>query len=92
MIPPYESRITTAKLLIESEEYEVKCLPVVLTRCVFGWSECVSLQEGGMAFVCVCVPVCVVSFLVNSAEGGKAMPGLFALQSLVSIIEEWYLQ
>lgn len=23
--PPYESRITTAKLLIESEEYEVKC-------------------------------------------------------------------
>lgn len=29
-LPPYESRVTTAKLLIESEEYEVKCLPCVV--------------------------------------------------------------
>lgn len=28
-IPPYESRVTTAKLLIESEEYEVKCAVLV---------------------------------------------------------------
>lgn len=42
--------------------------------------------------MCVCTCVCVLSFLVNSPEGGEAMPGLYPLQSSVSIIEEWYLQ
>lgn len=56
-IPPYESRITTAKLLIESEEYEVKCLScVVLARSVVV-SLC--MFRGGRAawhlYVCVCV-------------------------------------
>uniref|UniRef100_G3P1V8 Si:dkey-12j5.1 n=1 Tax=Gasterosteus aculeatus aculeatus TaxID=481459 RepID=G3P1V8_GASAC len=37
-IPPYESRVTTAKLLIETEEYEVTCAPT-LCCCwsVFVW-------------------------------------------------------
>lgn len=34
-IPPYETRITTAKLLIESEEYEVKTLLVFCAVCFF---------------------------------------------------------
>lgn len=43
-------------------------------------------------FVCVWTRVCVLSLLANSTEGGKAVPGLYPLQSSVSIIEEWYLQ
>ncbi len=53
-IPPYESRITTAKLLIESEEYEVKMLCVVLVYSEAVGSLCASWWEGGLAFVCVC--------------------------------------
>lgn len=56
------------------------------------WSVYVSWWEGGLAFVCVCACDCVFFFLVNGTEGGKAMPGLYLLQSSVSIIEEWYLQ
>lgn len=41
---------------------------------------------------CVCLSACVLSVLVNSAEGEKAMASLYPLQSSVSIIEEWYLQ
>lgn len=91
-IPPYESRITTTKLLVEAEEYEVKCcvlcscILLLLGLCMFSW------WEGGLAFVCVCACVCVFSFLVNSTEGGKAMPGLYPFQSSVSIIEDWYFQ
>lgn len=55
------------------------------------------LAAGGLAqplceYVYFCVCVCVLFFLLNSAEGGKATAGVFALQSLVSIIEEWYLE
>ncbi|MEQ2261335.1 hypothetical protein XENORESO_008897, partial [Xenotaenia resolanae] len=85
-IPPYESRITTAKLLIESEEYEVMCL---LTRSVLA-GLCVARSRRGAWHFFMCV--CVLFFLLNSTGGGKAMPGLYALQSLVSIIEQWYLQ
>uniref|UniRef100_A0A3P9Q5Q4 Si:dkey-12j5.1 n=1 Tax=Poecilia reticulata TaxID=8081 RepID=A0A3P9Q5Q4_POERE len=89
-IPPYESRITTAKLLIESEEYEVMCLQcVVLARSVLASRYVIrGRRPAWHFFTCVCV----LFFLLNSAGGGKAMPGLYALQSLVSIIEEWYLQ
>lgn len=63
---------------------------------------CDVLARSVMASLCVvhgrratgislCVLVCL-SFPLNSTGGGKAMPGLYALQSLVSIIEEWYLQ
>lgn len=60
------------------------CSPALLL------SACVCFVAGGPPGICMCV--CVLCFLVNSAEGGKAMPGLYPLQSLVSIIEEWYLQ
>lgn len=82
--PPYESRIAAAKLLIESEEYEVKrpSCSVVVGVCVL---------RCGRATWPFYVRVCLF-FLVNSTGGGKAMSGLYALQSLVSIIEEWYLQ
>lgn len=56
---------------------------------------CVCFVVGGQPGIfCVCAHLCVcmLSFLVNSTEGGKAMPGLYPLWSLVSIIEEWYLQ
>lgn len=48
--------------------------------------------EGGLEFVCLRACDCVLSFLVNGTGGGKAVPGLYLLQSSVSIIEEWYLQ
>lgn len=85
-IPPYESRVTTAKLLLESEEFEVK-LCAFFYLCMFPvnrgtWHLCV--------FVCACVDMNVL--LVNISEGGKAMLGLYPFQSSVSIIEEWYLQ
>ena len=44
--------------------------------------------------MCMCVPLPVFlhfPFLVNSTEGGKALSGVYPLQSSVSIIEEWYL-
>lgn len=64
-------------------------LCVVLARSVLA-SQCVirGRRPAWHFFMCVCV----LFFLLNSAGGGKAMPGLYALQSLVSIIEEWYLQ
>lgn len=60
-------------------------------RCVY-----VCLAIGGWSGICVCVLVCewvcVFSVLVNNTVGGKAMAGLYSLQSSVSIIKEWYLQ
>lgn len=56
-IPPYESRITTAKLLIESEEYEVMCLQcVVLVRSVLA-GLCVvrGRRAAWHFFMCVCM-------------------------------------
>lgn len=64
-IPPYESRITTAKLLIESEEYEVKCLLcVVLVHSLVVVGLC--LFRGGRAawhFLRVRASVCLYAFL-----------------------------
>lgn len=91
-IPPYESRITTAKLLLESEEYEVKCCALCSYTLLLLVSVCFMVGGRPGICMCVCTCVCVLSFLVNSTEGGKAMPGLYPLRSSLSIIEEWYLQ
>uniref|UniRef100_A0A3Q0S134 Si:dkey-12j5.1 n=1 Tax=Amphilophus citrinellus TaxID=61819 RepID=A0A3Q0S134_AMPCI len=62
-IPPYESRITTAKLLIESEEYEVKMFAVCCARTLACcWSVYVSWWEGSLAFLCVRPCVCMLCY------------------------------
>lgn len=63
-IPPYESRITTAKLLIESEEYEVKCCVLcsctgLLLVCVC----CMCIMVGGLPGICMCPCMCLCAFL-----------------------------
>lgn len=61
-IPPYESRITTAKLLIEAEEYEVKCcvlsshILLLLILCMCSW-------WGGWPGICMCMCMHLCVFL-----------------------------
>lgn len=60
-IPPYESRITTAKLLVESEEYEVKMRCVL---CLYSLLllVCVRSVAGGRPGVCMCVDTRLCAF------------------------------